>query len=132
MKDDMTLTKLLLVDDEEEFLEIFAMRLGLRGIDVVTATSGEVALEKAEETTFDVAVVDLSMPGIDGVETLERLREIDPQLPVILLTGHVTTERGRDAVELGAFDFVSKPANFTELFEKIVEAGQKKVRKPSA
>ena len=126
MTNGTTATRLLLVDDEEEFLEIFAMRLGARGLDVETATSGEMALEKAKEATFDVAVVDLSMPGIDGVETLERLRKIDPELPVILLTGHVTTGRGKEAVELGAVDFVSKPANFKELFERIVEAGQRK------
>lgn len=127
----MTPTRLLLVDDEAEFLEVFAMRLGVRGLDVETALDGQAALEKAEKKTFDVAVVDLSMPGIDGIETVSRLRQLDPDLPVILLTGHSTADRRSEVESLGKVDFVSKPANFAELFEKIVAAGEAKKQKSS-
>lgn len=118
--------RLLLVDDEEEFLEVFAMRLAARGFDVETAPNGEAALEMARDKTFDVAVLDLSMPGIDGIETLVRLRSIDSDLQVILLTGHSTTDRGSAALKLGAVDFVAKPADFQELFDKIVAASERK------
>jgi len=122
----MTKLRVLLVDDEEEFLEVLSLRLEARGIEVETATSGEQALAIAERKAFDVAVVDLTMPDMDGIETLQRLKLFDPILQVILLTGHSSTVRGRVVDELGAADLVSKPANFERLFAKIVEAGRMK------
>ena len=114
--------RLLLVDDEEDFIEVLAMRLGVRGFDVRTAPNGEAAIEIAKGETLDVAILDLSMPGMDGVETLVGLREINPDLKVILLTGHSTTDRGEAALALGAADFMSKPADFDDLLVRINKA----------
>lgn len=118
----MSLYNVLLVDDEEEFVDVFGMRLSARGFEVSTARRGEDALELAAKQTFDVVVLDLTMPGIGGVETLRRLRDIDPQMQVILLTGYSTEDKAKDAFELGALDFVSKPADFSELLAKMKEA----------
>lgn len=120
----MTTGRLLLVDDEEEFIEAFGLRLEVRGFDVEKATTGTEALAKAKEQVFDVAIVDLAMPGMDGIETLEHLRALDPLLQVIVLTGHSTSRRVDVALGLGAVDFVPKPANFQELLAKITTAIQ--------
>jgi len=79
---------------------------------------------KLRATGMLVAVVDLTMPGIDGIETLVRLKALDPDIQVILLTGHSTTDRDKAAVELGASDFVTKPAEFHELLDKIKDASR--------
>ena len=122
----MTRDRVLLVDDEESFVEILGKRLRARGLRVDTSNSGEEALEKVKTREFDVIVLDLAMPGMDGIETLKRLRQFDPDLQIILLTGHGTIEKGVEATKLGAMEFLQKPANLPDLLEHIREAGVRK------
>ena len=114
--------RILLVDDEEEFVRALAKRLAARGLEVETASDGESAIEKIKGSEFDVIVLDLAMPNMDGIETLRRLRAIDPDLQVVLLTGHGTVKTGVEAMKAGALDFLEKPAELQELLAKIREA----------
>ena len=118
----MSEDKILLVDDEEEFTSVLSERMESRGMTVVTADSGPAAIEKAEKQAFDAIVLDMMMPGMDGLETLQRLREINPDLQIIMLTGHATLEKGITAVKLGAMDFLEKPVDMQTLIAKIKEA----------
>jgi len=118
--------RVLLVDDEEDFVESLAKRLDRRGLKVETSSSGEQAIERVRERSFDVIVLDLAMPGLDGIATLERLKQLDPDLQVILLTGHATVPRSVEAMKLGAADLLEKPTDFAELLQKIRDAGAKK------
>jgi DNA-binding NtrC family response regulator len=122
----MASDRILLVDDEEDFVESLAKRLDRRGLKVETSSSGEEALDKVRERDFDVIVLDLAMPGLDGIATLKRLKQVDPDLQVILLTGHATVPKSVEAIKLGAIDLLEKPADFSELLEKIRVAGGKK------
>jgi DNA-binding NtrC family response regulator len=119
---DMENEKILLVDDEPDFVEALAKRLKIHGMDVETAGGGEEALKKARAEDFTAVVLDLKMPGMDGVETLARLKEINADLQIILLTGHGSIREGVDAMKHGALDFLEKPADFKELLEKIEAA----------
>lgn len=119
----MTCDRVLLVDDEESFVEALGKRLKARGLTVDTSNSGEDAIDKAERHAFDVIVLDLAMPGMDGIETLKRLRGVDPDLQIILLTGHGSIEKAVEATKLGAMDFLQKPASLNDLLELIREAG---------
>jgi DNA-binding NtrC family response regulator len=118
--------RVLLIDDERELLATLAERMETRGLRVDTAESGEQAIAMIREKDFDAVVLDLAMPGIDGIETLRRILEINPDLQVILLTGHATVQKGVEAMKLGAVDLLEKPANFNELIAKIEEASTKK------
>ena len=119
--------KVLLVDDEPHFVKLLAERLEGRGVNVETAGGGPEALDKVKDEPYDAIILDLLMPDMDGLETLKQLREINPDLQVILLTGHGTIDKGVEAMKLGAMDFVEKPANFKELMEKIKEAKDKRM-----
>ena len=119
--------RVLLVDDEELFLKMLSERLEVRGLQVTSVTSGEDALARVEEQNFDVIVVDLAMPGIDGLDTLKLLKKQDPDLEIIMLTGHGTVHNGITAMKLGAEDFLEKPVDIGELLEKIGEAKDKRV-----
>ena len=99
----------LIVDDEEIMREILESLLTREGCRVRFAHSGEEALKIAKAETFDVAVVDVMMPGINGIETLERLKRIDEDLPVIIITAFGTSANTREAFKRGAFDFIEKP-----------------------
>ena len=122
----MAAERVLLVDDEESFVKALAKRLKARGMNVETSGSGEGALEMAKRHTFDVIVLDLAMPGMDGIETLRKLRAIDPDLQILLLTGHGTIEKGVEAMKLGALDFLPKPTDLPDLMEHIREAGARR------
>jgi len=119
--------KVLLIDDEKDFLEIMAERMGTRGMDVSTASSAEDALKLVEDHSYDAIVLDLQMPNMDGLETLKRLKEKRPELQVILLTGHATVEKGIQAMKLGAMDFIEKPADLGLLTERIKKAQAQKL-----
>ncbi len=114
--------KVLLVDDEKEFVELLSKRLETRGVRAVAVTSGEQAVAMAEKQNFDVAVLDLSMPGIDGIETLKRIKEKKPDIEVLMLSGHATVKSGIDAMKYGADDFLQKPVEINELLDKINQA----------
>jgi len=122
----MTCDRVLLVDDERAFVDSLGKRLNARGLSVETANSGEGAIEMAERLAFDVIVLDLAMPGMDGIETLKQLREDHPDLQVILLTGCGSVEKAVEATQLGAMDFLQKPTSLSNLLEVIREAGVKK------
>ena len=119
--------RVLLVDDEQEFVRALAKRLNARGLNVEFTGDGESAIEKIKHSDYDVIVLDLAMPGIDGLETLKRLKEVDPDLQILLLSGHGTIKSGVDAMKGGAIDFLEKPAEFPELLAKIREASARRM-----
>jgi DNA-binding NtrC family response regulator len=114
--------KILLIDDEEDFLEAMSERMKARQMDVSTASSAREGLQKAEDGAYDVVILDLQMPEMDGIETLKRLKEKNPELQVILLTGHATVQKGVEAMKLGALDLLEKPTDMKVLAEKIKTA----------
>jgi DNA-binding NtrC family response regulator len=119
--------KVLLVDDEKDFLTVMSERMAARGMDVTAADSAEEALAQVESGGYDAIVLDLMMPGMDGIETLKAIKQRNPTLQVILLTGHATLEKGIEAMKLGAMDFVEKPADLDQLTQKIKQAQAKKM-----
>ena len=122
----MELVKVLIVDDEPDFLETLVKRLKRRNIDAVGVSSGEAAIELIETQHFDVAILDMRMPGMDGIDTLKELKKRTPLTEVIMLTGHASVESGMQGMQIGAFDYVIKPADFDELMEKVKQAYQRK------
>jgi DNA-binding NtrC family response regulator len=119
--------KALLVDDEQDFLEALSERMRLRGMEVSVAASGEEALRKVENETYDAIVLDLMLPGMDGLEALKIIKARRPQMQVILLTGRATVEMGVEAMKLGAMDFMEKPADIGQLIAKIKKAQARKM-----
>jgi DNA-binding NtrC family response regulator len=119
--------KVLLVDDEQDFLETLADRMRNRGMAVDTSTSAIDALKRIDTTSYDAIILDLMMPGMDGLEALKLVKERRPELQVILLTGFGTLEKGIEAMKLGATDFVEKPADLETLTQKIKNAHAKKM-----
>lgn len=114
----------LLVDDEKDFVESLAERLQLRDFNVATALSGDEALKLVEENDFDVIVLDVKMPGKDGVETLKEIKNIEQLSQVIMLTGHATVKTAIEGMKSGAFDYLMKPTDTDELIEMINNAYQ--------
>ncbi len=114
--------KVVLVDDEEEFVTTLAERLDLRGINVQVATNGEIALRIIENDSPDIVVLDVMMPGLGGLEVLQRIKAINSQIPVILLTGHGSTEQEIETMLESAYDYLMKPLNIDELIKKMQEA----------
>jgi DNA-binding NtrC family response regulator len=119
--------RVLLIDDDEEFLDVMGERLKNHGVDVTTSSSAMDALDLIDKELFDVVILDLQMPGIDGIDTLKRIKERREELQVILLTGHATVEKAVESIKLGATDFLEKPADFEALNEKIKKATKKKM-----
>lgn len=111
--------KLLFIDDEQTFLKYLAKRLVLDGFIVKTTFSGEEGVEAAAREDFDVAVVDLQMPGIDGIEVQRQLKDLQPYLPCIVLTGHGSVENALESGKYNAFKFLSKPVDMETLIETI-------------
>jgi DNA-binding NtrC family response regulator len=118
---------ILLVDDEEKFLKVLSQRMEGRGLKVDTSTTGEDALNKVKEKDFDAIVLDLAMPGMSGLETLKRIRSENPDVQIIMLTGHGSVEKGVEAIKEGAVDFLEKPADIEKIMEKIAEAKRNKI-----
>ncbi|BBO72250.1 two-component system response regulator [Desulfosarcina alkanivorans] len=116
--------RLLLIDDEDAFVRVLTKRMAKRHIDVTPAFSGTEALQRMRRADFDVAMLDLKMEGMDGIEVLKILKKMVPQLPVIMLTGHGCHVSAQDAIANGAFDYLSKPYDFEDLLHKIREAHQ--------
>jgi len=114
--------RVLLVDDETDFLESLGQRLALRGLPVRTASSGPAALEIINEEPIDVVVLDVRMPGMDGIETLRRIKESHPRIEVVMLTGHADLESSLEGMRFGFFDYLTKPVRLEMLVEKIREA----------
>ena len=126
--DGLLAAKVLLVDDEEEFIDLMSQRLETRGLKVITVSNGEAAVIKVADQSFDVAVVDLAMPGIDGIETLKQIKGARPDIEVIMLTGQATVKSGIEAMKHGAIEFLEKPVDLTVLMEKIWQAKRERMR----
>ena len=122
----MSAERVLIVDDENEFSQVMAERMTARGLSVETAQSGKEGIEKARRESFDAIVLDLVMPEMDGIETLQVLLKENPELQIILLTGQATVAKGVEAIQLGAMDFLEKPVDIDELIKRINEAGVRK------
>ena len=119
----------LFVDDEVEFLELMHKRLTRRGMDVITAPDGQTALNLLDQAmqegqTFEIVVMDVRMPGMDGLETLRHMKEKATKIPVILLTGHACMGVAVQGLDLGAYDYMLKPVAISELIIKMEEAAR--------
>ena len=119
----------LFVDYEVEFLELMHKRLTRRGMDVITAPDGQTALKLLDQAiqegqTFEIVVMDVRMPGMDGLETLRHMKEKAPKIPVILLTGHACMGVAVQGLDLGAYDYMLKPVAISELIIKMEEAAR--------
>jgi DNA-binding NtrC family response regulator len=111
--------RLILIDDEVGFTTVMAKRLTRRGLEVTSAFSGLEAIRAMRKSEFDVAVLDLKMEDMDGIEVLKIFKKMDPDMPVIMLTGHGSEKSASEGMEYGAYDYLFKPFEFEELIEKI-------------
>jgi len=118
--------RVLLVDDEVEFVQTVAKRLKRNKLSVQAAHSGDDALRHLAGNPTDVVVLDVKMPGMDGIEVLRRIKARQPLVEVIMLTGHASVDAAIDGMESGAFDYLMKPVEFDELLYKIQDAHRKK------
>jgi DNA-binding NtrC family response regulator len=116
----------LLVDDEKDFLDVLAKRLRKRKLNPVVANSGEEAIRAIQGSAVDVVVLDMRMPGLDGLQTLREIKRISPVVEVIMLTGHANVDTAVKGMELGAFDYLMKPVDIDELLYKVQDAFKKK------
>lgn len=123
----MPIANVLLVDDEVPFVEAMSRRLEKRDVNIVTSFSGLEALDVLEkDRSVEVVILDVKMPGMDGIETLGEIRKRFPLVEVIMLTGHATVETGIEGMKLGAFDYLMKPCDMDVLMDKLKEAVAKK------
>jgi len=120
---------LLMVDDEVKFLDTITRRLKLKFFKITTATNGADAIEAAEKGQFDVAVIDLQMPEIDGVQVLKILKMNHKYLEVIILSGHATVKTAVECSKLGAFEILEKPCEFEKLVKTLKEAYEQRLKK---
>jgi DNA-binding NtrC family response regulator len=118
--------RVLVVDDELDFLETLVKRLKRRKVDASGVSSGVEAMQLLEQEHFDVVILDIRMPGMDGLETLREMKRKRPLMEVILLTGHASVESGMQGMQLGAFDYVMKPAELEDILEKVRQAFERK------
>lgn len=115
-------SRILIVDDETEAGEILSLRLGRRGMIPVYVSGGEAALAYLKEHSVDIVILDIKMPGMDGLETLRCIREDFPRLPVIILSGHADLDSAATGMQLGAFFYLMKPVNIEDICHKIEDA----------
>lgn len=111
--------RLLFVDDEKDFVEVISKRLSRKSFDVTKAFSGPEALQAMRKADFDIAVLDLKMEGMDGIEVLKILRKMTPELPVIMLTGHGAEAAAKESIKCGAMEYLTKPYDFEEFVNRI-------------
>ncbi|MEX1309631.1 MAG: response regulator [Candidatus Sulfomarinibacteraceae bacterium] len=129
---------ILIVDDEPDFVEMLALRLEDAGHRVRTAQDGDAGLAALDEGACDVVILDIRMPGKDGITVLKAIKNDHPLVEVILLTGHGTVDTAVEGLKTGAFDYIQKPARFDELLEKLEDARdhkaehEKRVRRAEA
>lgn len=116
--------RLLLVDDEVGFTNVMAKRLSRRHIEVTAAFSGSQGIQAMRGNYFDVAVLDLKMEDMDGIEVLKIFKKLDPDMPVIMLTGHGSEKSASEGLHYGAYDYLTKPYEFADLLEKIHQAAR--------
>ena len=118
--------RVLIVDDEVDFVEMLSLRLEEAGEKVVPAYNGRECLEILKKLDIDVVILDIKMPGMDGIQTLKEIKKGFPLVEVIMLTGHGTTETAVEGMKLGAFDYLLKPTDFQDLLEKLENARKRK------
>lgn len=116
--------KLLLVDDEEGYANVLSKRMTRRRIDVTVALSGSEGIQALRKHDFDVVVLDLKMEDMDGIEVLKIFKKMDPNMPVIMLTGHGSEKAAKEGMALGAFDYLTKPCELEELVDRIKQAAR--------
>jgi len=121
--------RLLLVDDEPDHLQLTADRLEPRGFDITAANSGTKAIKAAKKGRFDLALLDLRMPGMDGKEVLATLKKRHKFLEIVILTGHGSLESAVECTKLGAFDYLTKPFNLDQLLEVLKRAYEERLKK---
>ena len=119
--------KVLLVDDEKDFVEALGERMENRGMNVTTTTSATDAIARVKAESYDAVVLDLQMPEMDGIQVLKAIKEIKPEMQIILLTGYATVEKGIEAIKMGAMDLIEKPADIAIITEKIKKAQARKM-----
>jgi len=119
--------RILIVDDEDDFREAIIKRLKARKIDVEGADSGPRTLEMLDVQDFDVVILDVRMPGMDGIETLREIKRKKPLVEVIILTGHASVETGIQVMQLGAFDYLMKPITLDDLLDKVRQARERRL-----
>lgn len=125
----MALANVLLVDDETGFVETMTKRLTKRNLSIETAASGPEALEQIKKfSNLEVVILDVKMPGMDGIEALREIKKASPLLEVIMLTGHATVETAIEGMKLGAYDYLMKPCDIDLLLAKVEQAAAKKRR----
>ncbi|MGV7223608.1 MAG: response regulator [Nitrospinales bacterium] len=124
--------RLLIVDDEVEFLKAVSSRFELQNFDVTTASNGKEAIASAENYFFDVAIVDVDMPGMAGAQLLKTLKDRHKYLEIIILTGHATIDSAVESTKLGAFKYLEKPYAFEKLVEAIKEAYEARLQRKFA
>ena len=125
----MALANVLLVDDEVPFVEAMTKRLTKRNIKITTAYSGHEALDRLnKDHSIEIVILDVKMPGMDGIEALKEIKKRYPLAEVIMLTGHATVESAIEGMKLGAFDYLMKPCDMDQLISKVSEAVAKKRR----
>ncbi|RWU02987.1 response regulator [Pseudodesulfovibrio sp. S3] len=120
--------RLLLVDDETDFLTAYSRRFERRNAEITIASSGQEAIDKIRDAEFDVVILDVMMPEMNGIETLRRIKAIAPDLPVIILTGHADSKTLIQGMDFGAFDFMLKPVGTDELYFKVLDAVRSRQR----
>ncbi len=118
--------RILIVDDEEQLVEAFKKKLSREGFSVSVASTARDALALMKKQTFDVCVLDIRLPDMDGVELLESVKKNEPNLEIIMLTGHASVDTAIQSMKLGAYDYLSKPCKLTELSNVIQKAYEKK------
>jgi DNA-binding NtrC family response regulator len=121
--------KLLIVDDEVQFLNALARRLEIRGFCITKATNGSEAIKAASSEKFDMALLDLKMPGMDGTEVLRILKKEHKHLEVIILTGHGSSDSAVKCTQLGAYGYVPKPYELEQLIQILKDAFEKRIMK---
>ena len=121
-----TPVKLLLIDDERDYVNVLSNRISQRGFDVGKANSGSEAFQILRQRSFDVAILDLKMADMDGIEVLKVLKKMAPEMVVIMLTGHGSAEAAHEGIRHGAYDYLTKPCELDDLIPKIMEACHKR------
>ncbi len=119
--------RILIVDDEERFVKTLSRRLAERELDVAGVHSGRDAIEEVKKNAYDVVILDVRMPGLDGIETLQEIKRIDSGIEVLMLTGHASVDSAVEGMRLGAHEYLMKPCDIEELMEKVDTAYELKL-----
>jgi len=118
--------RVLVVDDETDFRDVIVKQLTAKDIECEEAADGLAAIDKVKNGNFDVVLLDVKMPKMDGIATLEQIKKLAPMTEVVILTGHASVESGVNSIKFGAFDYLMKPADFESLLAKLNAAYERK------